>query len=1063
MSDVGTLEIATQKETIQFFTDRLGYEFLGNWRGRENNRNIDKGRLKAWLKSRGVEAGLAGKALRALDKAASLGAGRSLHSANRAVYGLLRYGAKVKPKTGEHKETVWFIDWEHPERNEFGIAEEVTVKGKHDRRPDLVLYVNGIALGVLELKRSSISVGEGVRQNIGNQKSEFIRPFFTTVQLVMAGNETEGLRYGVTGTPEKYWLRWREDDAHPATGGNPLLRELGQLCGRERLLEIVHDFMVFDAGVKKTCRHNQYFGVKAAQERVRRREGGIIWHTQGSGKSLIMVWLAKWILENVAGARVLVVTDRTELDEQIEKVFKGVHEDIYRTHSGADLVQVLDSPAERLVCSLIHKFGGGDELGDKDVDAFIADIERKLPKNFRPKGEFFVFVDECHRTQSGTLHKALKKLLPEAMIIGFTGTPLLKKDKATSKEIFGSHIHTYKYDEAVRDKVVLDLRYEARDIDQSIASPEKIDQWFEAKTKGLSDIALGTLKKRWGTMHKLHSAKSRLEKIVADILLDMETRDRLMSNHGNALLVAGSIYSACRFYELFQGTPLAGKCAVVTSYQPNIADIKGSSGESDETKAENLKKFAVYRKMLAAYFEESEDAAMHKAEQFEREVKKLFVEEPGRMKLLVVVDKLLTGFDAPSATYLYIDKHMQDHGLFQAICRVNRLDGEDKEYGYIIDYMDLFMSLEKAINDYTGGAFERYDKEDVPPVKPRLEKGRENLETARETVKALCEAVPPPKDTAAHIEYFGPGEDAGEEERRASERKRVLLYKSAASLVRAYANLANDMDKAGYSKKQIREVKAEVAHFEKVREEVKLSSGDYVDMKMFEPAMRHLLDTYVQASDSRKLADFDDMTLVELIVKSGLKALEQLPEDIRKSRKATAETIEENIRKVIVDEMAGNPAYYMKMSELLEALVAQRRKESIDYKKYLKKIVALARDVQAPETGASYPKRIKSAALRALYDNIEEGMLSNPDVTPSYGGEKIEDPKAALAVALDEAIRDAAQADWRGNKGKEKLVRNAIRMTIFGFLSLAKEGDDEEEFEKMVETFFNLAAQQHEY
>ena len=330
------------------------------------------------------------------------------------------------------------------------------------------------------------------------------------------------------------------------------------------------------------------------------------------------------------------------------------------------------------------------------------------------------------------------------MFIGFTGTPLLKADKQKSIEVFGRYIHTYKFDEAVKDKVVLDLRYEARDIDQSITSQKKIDQWFEAKTKGLTDLAKAQLKQRWGTMQKVLSSQSRLEKIVADILMDMETRDRLKSGRGNAMLVSGSIYQACKFYELFAKTDLKGKCAIVTSYRPSAADIKGE--ETGEGLTEKLRQYEIYQKMLADWFNEPPETAVNKVEEFEKEVKKKFIDEPGQMKLLIVVDKLLTGFDAPPATYLYIDKQMQDHGLFQAICRVNRLDGDDKEYGYIIDYKDLFKSLEGAVQDYTSGALDGYDKEDVAGLlEDRLGKARERLEEAREAVKALCEPVEPPQ------------------------------------------------------------------------------------------------------------------------------------------------------------------------------------------------------------------------------------------------------------------------------------------------------------------------------
>ena len=326
MSAVGQLEILTQGRVVAFFRDALGYAYLGHWQDRPDNSNVEKDILTNWLKLQGHDDKIIGKVLRELNNAATLGGSKALYDANREVYGLLRYGVKVQPGVGEHTVTVWLIDWENPDKNDFAIAEEVTVAGKNTRRPDVVVYVNGIALGVLELKRSTVSVTEGIRQNLDSQKKEFIRPFYATAQLVMAGNDTEGLRYGVIETPEKYWLHWKESEAHPIVGENPLLRELSQLCGKKRLLEIVHDFIVFDGGVKKICRHNQYFGVRAAQVRVERREGGIIWHTQGSGKSLTMVWLAKWIREHVTNGRVLIITDRTELDEQVEQVFKGVSE-----------------------------------------------------------------------------------------------------------------------------------------------------------------------------------------------------------------------------------------------------------------------------------------------------------------------------------------------------------------------------------------------------------------------------------------------------------------------------------------------------------------------------------------------------------------------------------------------------------------------------------------------------------------------------------------------------------------------------------------------------------------
>jgi type I restriction enzyme, R subunit len=1011
MGTIGQKERATQNRVIKLFRDHLGYEYLGDWHEREGNSNIEKKLLGDWLFKRGVSDTLINRSFRALEHASALGDGKHLYDANRDVYSLLRYGVKVKEGAGEKYQTVWLIDWKNPVNNHFSIAEEVSIKGENKKRPDIVLYVNGIALGVIELKRSSVSVGEGIRQNLDNQKKAFIRNFFTTLQLVMAGNDTEGMRYGTIETSEKHYYQWKEDVQN--SFDNVLDFHLSRVCSKERLLEIIHNFTVFDAGVKKTCRHNQYFGTKAAQKHVKRKEGGIIWHTQGSGKSLIMVWLAKWIRENVKDARVIVVTDRTELDDQIEKVFTGVQEKIYRTKSGADLISILNQTTPWLVCSLVHKFGRqSDDEDDKVTEKYIQELKASLPSDFSPKGNLFVFVDECHRTQSGKLHEAMKAILPSAMFIGFTGTPLLKADKQKSIEVFGSFIHTYKYDEAVADGVVLDLRYEARDIDQYVTSQKKVDQWFDLKTKGLSDMARAQLKLKWGTMQKVLSSQDRLEQIVNDILMDMETKPRLMDGGGNAMLVCSSIYQACKVYEIFSKTDLAGKCAIITSYQPSPADIKGE--ESGEGLTEKLRKYEIYRRMLAQYFEKSEDEAMSMIEDFEKQVKKKFIEEPGQMRLLIVVDKLLTGFDAPSATYLYIDKEMRDHGLFQAICRVNRLDGDDKEYGYIIDYKDLFHRLEGAMGDYTSGAFDAYDAQDVAGLlTDRLEKAQQRLEETRETVKAICEAVLVPRGQKEYIHYFC-GDPIKKDDLQSNELKRLALYKAIASLLRAYANLANELEEAGYTADQVAEIKQEVEHFNKVREEIKLASGDYIDLKLYEPAMRHLLDTYIRAEESEVVADFEELGLIDLIVKKGLGALDSMPESMKKNEEVMAETIENNIRKVIIDEQAVNPKYYEKMSELLNALIQERREQAIDYKEYLKKIKELS--VQVVNSGGinpiDYPVSINTSAKKALYDNIGKNE--------------------ELVIRIDSAVRNTKKDDWIGNRIKEREVAAAINAELSG-------------------------------
>ena len=339
------------------------------------------------------------------------------------------------------------------------------------------------------------------------------------MQFVFAGSDSEGLRYGTIGTEEKYFLKWKEDEQDDTRF--KLDKYLLKMCAKERLIELMHDFVLFDGGIKKLPRVHQYFGVKAAQRHVRERKGGIIWHTQGSGKSIVMVLLAKWILENLPRARVVIVTDRDELDKQIQDVFSASGETIQRTTSGRDLVSQLSQATPRLICSLVHKFG------HKDVDNFERFIGELKAQPCRTVGEIFVFVDECHRTQSGKLHRIMEAILPNAVFIGFTGTPLLKKDKQTSLEVFGGYIHTYKFSEAVEDEVVRDLIYEARDIDQTLGSDDKIDAWFNAKTRGLNDWRKAALREKWGTMQHVLSSKGRMDRVVEDVVLDFAVKPNI--------------------------------------------------------------------------------------------------------------------------------------------------------------------------------------------------------------------------------------------------------------------------------------------------------------------------------------------------------------------------------------------------------------------------------------------------------------------------------------------------------------------------------------------------------
>ena len=712
-----------------------------------------------------------------------------------------------------------------------------------------------------------------------------------------------------------------------------------------------------------------------------------------------MVLIAKWLLECDPEARILIITDRDELDKQIEGVMKnagviGGDTPSPRIASRAEFVAKLAATTPRALCALIHKF-------EPDLTGPPPPIS----------GRFYVFVDECHRNQGGDMNKQMKRWLKSAIFIGFTGTPLLRRDKQLTRDVFGTYIHTYKFYQAVADKVVLDLKYEARDVPQRLTTQTAIDRWFEQKTKGLNTFQKAVLRKRWATMEQLTSAGERKQRIVASIIEDFSLKPRLNNDRGTAILVAASIFDACHYFRLFQNTSFGAYCGIITSYEPNHNAISREPPNSDERYKFDIYTQHVLKNKLST-------------KQYEDEIKRRFIEEPANMKLLIVVSKLLTGFDAPSCTYIYLDNELRDHNLFQAICRTNRLDGDDKDYGHIVDFKKLFGNVQEAIAVYNSDELDTDEGsggDNNVRLKNWLEEGKKQLDTAHETLRYLCEPVAQPRDLEQFL-YYSCGNAANPNALSETEALRVSFYRTVAAFVRAFAGIAQDLTEVGYSDADADALRGDVERYSDIRAAIKKHSGEELDIKPYEADMRHLLNTYVQADAAADLGELGELSLTELIIETGMHdaIARKLNAKGKLSKNAIAEGIINNLRKTIIRDQLTDPRFYREMSKLLDDLIEQSRANTEAYEKFLRKAEALVRRLATKSGDVASPLLHGKPEVIVLYSN-----LASIPATTFHCPTSVEE-KAALALRIDLTIRESAPAGWKGDHAREAQVLNAL-------------------------------------
>lgn len=890
------------------------------------------------------------------------------------IYDALLLGKSYPETVGDGKMLSFnlrYIDWDNPQNNVFHVTEEFAVDSQdrqHNARPDIVLFINGIPFAVIECKAPHIPVEEAVGQMIRNQQAAYIPHLFKFAQLVVATNKN-AVKYATAGTPKKFWSVWKEQDDEwlqtrlkaPVPDRMPTEqdRNIVSLFSPERVYELIRYFILFDANVKKVCRYQQFFAVREIMKTIAEndehgnRRSGVIWHTQGSGKSLTMVMLAKYILMELKDChpRVVIVTDRKELDAQIAATFAHTRLTPARATSGRHLVELVNSARADVITSIINKFNT---------------VERQEVKN--PSRDIFVLVDESHRSNYGLMATRMRSVFPNACYIGFTGTPLMKSEKNTMAR-FGRLIHKYTIRDGVEDGAIVPLIYEGRFVEQKV-DEENIDLWFKQTTRRLTEAQREDLRRKWSSIRRLTSTDARIKRIALDIsehfiegYKDTGFKAMLATNYKRDAIC----YLQC--FEQFGDL----NCAVVIS----PPDMREGVDDADEGADDLVVSF--WNKMMQQYGD---------ADRYEEAIKNRFCD--GEIDILIVCSKLLTGFDAPLCQVLYIDKELKEHGLLQAIARTNRLH-EGKDYGLIVDYRGLIEKLDTAMDMYSGAGLENFDGGDLKGVVVDVMSAIGNLRSAYTQLVELFAPVGSISDAEA-VEVF-----------LADDNVRQDFYTLLCAFGRALHLVLNaEQAYNALGKEERQKYQDTFIFFSKVRRSVKLQYCDAIDNAEYEPLMQNLLDTHLSVAGLKKIT-----SPIDILNKDDFeKELEELG-----SLRSKADAIASRMTRSISEKRDENPAYYDSFSKRIRDTLALYKEKVISEAEYLAKMRTIMEDYHAGKSTVSYPARIKTnvhaqaffGVLTALFDEVEDERI-----TPDFVAEVSEE--------ITKIVASHSQVDWTNNK-----------------------------------------------